>query len=458
MNGTFAERFPMLRHASVLRALPDNHFEGLLGVMQLRRMRHGEVLFQEGYLGDSMAVIAAGAFRVKVKTPDGKETEVRTLVPGDVVGEMACVDPAPRSATVTSDNDSQVFLLNRQMLLALKTKGPGVLRVLLRGIVNQVTERIRDTNRRLEEKLSQLEERTVEMHPSDQEPFPDAVGLLPSRTTNTPDINGVAGLQDFTPGEEETLVQVSRHLTFPKGAVLCRERDKGDSCYVVVGGDVGVYRAVDGAQKLLATVRKCLLGQMALVSAEPRSATLRALTEVVALELSRDTLAQLLAENSPFAIRFLELLAVNGIRQLREATTRLAKESAVPAPPPADPTPVQQPYPRTVDQATAVPRFSDGQLHGTPGHRVTTTATHATISRGKRPRLKDKAERAREAREQLARIRPETQRDATKHTIAYMQASLQEWGMSLDDLDNISVSRPAGMMSAAETKARTNRF
>ena len=166
MNGTFAERFPMLRHASVLRALPDNHFEGLLGVMQLRRMRHGEVLFQEGYLGDSMAVIAAGAFRVKVKTPDGKETEVRTLVPGDVVGEMACVDPAPRSATVTSDNDSQVFLLNRQMLLALKTKGPGVLRVLLRGIVNQVTERIRDTNRRLEEKLSQLEERTVEMHPS----------------------------------------------------------------------------------------------------------------------------------------------------------------------------------------------------------------------------------------------------------------------------------------------------
>ena len=455
MSGSFAERFPMLRHASVLRTLPDNHFEGLLGVMQLRRMPRGEVLFQEGYVGDSMAVIAAGSFRVKVKTPDGKETEVRTLVPGDVVGEMACVDPAPRSATVISDNDAQVFLLNRQMLLALKTRGPGVLRVLLRGIVDQVTERIRDTNKRLEEKLSMLEERTVELHHSGREPFPDAVGRLPTRFTGTPDVKGVAGLQEFTPAEEETLVQVSRHLTFPKGAVLCKEREKGDSCYVIVGGDVGVYRAVDGAQKLLATVRKCLLGQMALVSAEPRSATLRALTEVVALELSRDTLAQLLAENSPFAIRFLELLAVNGIRQLREATARLATESAAPAPVPADPTPVQQPYPRTVDQATAIPRFDTGRLSSRPNRGGTTTSTHTAMPRTGQRQPMDKVVKARETREKLAKIRPETQRDAAKHTIAYMQASLQEWGMSLDDLDNISVSRPDGMMSAAETKART---
>ena len=444
----------MLRHASVLRTLPDNHFEGLLGVMQHRRMPRGEVLFQQGYQGDSMAVIAAGAFRVTVKTPDGLETEVRTLVPGDVVGEMACVDPAPRSATVVSSNDSRVFLLNRQMLMALKSKGPAVLRVLLRGIVDQVTERIRDTNIRLEEKLSDLEEKTVEVFPSGQEPFPNAVGLVPTRYTGTPDVKDVAGLQDFTPDEEQALVQVSRHLVFPKGAVLCKEGELGDSCYVVVQGDVGVYRSVDGVQKELASVSKCLLGQMALVSAAPRSATLRALSEVVALELSRDTLSQLLAENSPFALRFLELLAINGIRQLREATMRLAKESVAPAPEP-DPTPQQRPFPRTVDQASTLPTGGSGRLAPEVASGATTTATFAAQPRAEKPERMSRTERARAARHTLSKIQPKTQKQAAKHTIAYMQASLQEWGMSLDDLDNISVSRPAGMMSSAETKARS---
>ncbi len=451
----------MLRHASVLRTLPDGHFEGLLGVMQLRKVARGEVLFNQGYSGDSMALIAAGAFAVKVKMPDGKETEVRTLVPGDVVGEMACVDPAPRSATVVASNDAEVLLLNRQMLIALRTRGPSVLRVLLRGIIDQVTERIRDTNERLEERLSSLHEKTMEIFPSKGEPFPDSVGLLPVRYSGEVKLTGVAGLEDFESPEKETLVQVARHLRFPSRAVLCKEGDRGDSCYVVVAGKVDVYRSVDGEQRKLATVGSCLLGQMALVSAAPRSATLRASGDVVALELSRDTLAQLLGQNSPFAIRFLELLAINGIRQLREATTRLAKESMAPPPPP-DPTPRQREFPRTVDQATALPKLEENpwpEIRPRTEHTATRTAMPRPVAPPRaRPSapVDDRVERARARKEALSKARPADDKQAKKHTIAYMQASLQEWGMSLEDLDNITVSRPDGIMSAAERKARLN--
>jgi CRP/FNR family transcriptional regulator, cyclic AMP receptor protein len=457
MSGTFAERFPMLRHASLLRKLPDGHFEGLLAVMQLKRIKPGDVIIHQGYLGDSMAIIAKGAFRVTVQPPGGKETEVNTLVPGDVVGDMACVDPAPRSATVTATTESQVFFMNRAMLLNLRTKGPSVLQILLRGVTDQVTERIRSTDRRLDDALARLEEETLEMHSSGEEPFPESVALRPVRHTGAIDIGGVAGLEEFSPADVGVMVEVCRQLSFPKGALLCKEGEKGDTCYVVIQGDVGVYRAVSGSQHLLASVSSCLLGQMAMVSPAPRSATLRAETEVVALELSRDTLSQLLGQNSAFALRFLELVAINGIRQLRIATERLAKEAAQEPPPAPAPDPRQQPYPRTVDQAIAQPEANFGRLARDPSRSKIETGTHRTLSHAARPRHADKREIAKETRRKLTKIRPETQKDAAKHTIAYMQASLQEWGMSMDDLDNISVSRPDGMMSAAETKARTNR-
>ncbi len=458
MSGTFAERFPMLRHASLLRTLPDGHFEGLLAVMRLKRIKPGEIIIHQGYLGDSMAIIAKGAFRVTVKTADGSETEVNTLVPGDVMGEMACVDPAPRSATVTATTDSQVFFMNRAMLQKLRSKGPSVLQIMLRGVTDQVTERIRATGRRLDDALAKLEEKTLEIHPSVDEPFPGSAGLRPGRHTGAIDLGGVAGLEEFSPSDAGVMVEVCRQLSFPKGALLCKEGEKGDTCYIVIQGDVGVYRAVSGSQHLLATVSSCLLGQMAMVSPAPRSATLRAESEVVALELSRDTLAQLLGQNSVFALRFLELVAINGIRQLRIATERLAKEAAQEPPPVPAPGPSQQPYPRTVDQAITQPESNLGTLVQTPPRSKIATGTHQALSHSPRPRRANKQEIAKETRQKLTQIRPETQKDAAKHTIAYMQASLQEWGMSLDDLDDISVSRPAGMMSATEAKARKNQY
>jgi len=454
MSATFAERFPILRHASLLKTLPDGHFEGLLAVMQLRKMPPGEVLFHQGYLGDSMAIIAQGAFRVTVKLPEGPEAEVNTLVPGDVVGEMACVDPAPRSATVTANTDSQVFFMNREMLKKLRTKGPSVLQILLHGVIDQVTERIRGTNRRLEESLAIMQEQTTELFHEDSEPFPEALGLLPSRHTGAIDIGGVAGLEEFSVAEAGIMVEVCRQLAFPQGALLCKEGETGDTCYVVIQGDVGVYRGVSGHQHLLATVSSCLLGQMALVSPGPRSATLRAESDIVALELSRDTLSQLLGQSSTFALRFLELVAVNGIRQLREATTRLAQETSVPHPAP-DPTPQQQSFPRTIDQATSLPSHDSGKLATNVGNQGRRTGSYQALQQEKKPARASKVEKARSAREKLTKISPETQKDATKHTIAYMQASLQEWGMSLDDLDNISVARPAGSLSATEARARS---
>jgi CRP-like cAMP-binding protein len=42
--------------------------------------------------------------------------------------------------------------------------------------------------------------------------------------------------------------------------------------------------------------------------------------------------------------------------------------------------------------------------------------------------------------------------------VTYMRTALREWGMSMEDLDQVTVVVPAGMVSAAEVAARRGRF
>jgi len=462
-----AIQYPALRAAPVMKGMLDAHFRGLMGVMKQRSLKQGEPLFKQGYSGDSMAVIADGMFKVTVATPGGGETQVGTMKPGEVVGEMACVDPAPRSATVTAISPAVVFLLNRPMLLALRTKGPPVLRALMTGVIGQVTERIPRTNTLLEERISGLAPIVGQAPRRSSSPFPDAEGLTPRLYKGAINLETVSALSEFSMGDKDVLSSVARHLEFPPGALLCREGTPGSTCFIVVDGEVEVHKEVDGSPKLLVALSHCLLGQMALVDPSPRSATLRARGRVVALELPRDTFEQLLGENSPFAMQFQDTLAVTGIRQLREATDRLAEASKAkpkpkPQPAPAarpEPTARSRPVPRRTDDDPLknLPSLSDVP-EGMGGGRMPGRSPRGAVAGGRaeRQRLRTFSDvKKRDINKEIAR--PKTEREAKGLTLAYMQASLKEWGMSMDDLDSIEVSRPDGMMSAAERRSRQNR-
>jgi len=248
------------------------------------------------------------------------------------------------------------------------------------------------------------------------------------------DLSRVGDLGDLRPADLEVLATVARSLRYEPGALLCAEGEVGESCYIVVEGEVEVIKLVGDNPRTLTTLSSCLLGQMALVDPGPRSATLRARTAVVALELGRDTFAQLLGEHSPFAMRFQDMLAVSGIRQLREANTRLA---AIPA---------------------KVTLFrADGAGPSGPERP----------SHKEEPSLESPPRKAAEARPRLKKRRvppgghpvpkaldASSEGEALSLTLAYMQASLKEWGMSMEELDDISVHRCEGVMSAAERRSR----
>lgn len=139
-------------------------------------------------------------------------------------------------------------------------------------------------------------------------------------------LRALAALRDYPDAELAVLAAAAVEQRVAPGAALCREGEPGRSCFLLVSGEAEVLRATAGGDRVLAALGPgAFVGQIALVDRGPRSATVRAVTACVALELSRDAFEQLLAASSPLALRFQESIAVAGIRQLRQATAVLAR-------------------------------------------------------------------------------------------------------------------------------------
>ncbi len=99
------------------------------------KLEAGVELTHQGAEGDAFYVILDGTARVEV---DGDQTA--ELGPGDYFGELALLDGAPRSATVTSVDDLEVAVLGVRMFRTLLREFPDLATQLLAGLAGAVRE------------------------------------------------------------------------------------------------------------------------------------------------------------------------------------------------------------------------------------------------------------------------------------------------------------------------------
>jgi len=98
-------------------------------------------------------------------------------------------------------------------------------------------------------------------------------------------------------------------VTFAKRDVLVRERELGQSMFVLVEGKVDVSKHTPQGTKSVATLGPGdVVGEMSLFTGERRSATVTALGRVTALEIGKDALQPILAVAPRLADRFAALV------------------------------------------------------------------------------------------------------------------------------------------------------
>jgi len=110
----------------VLAGVPPDQVREVLRVARRRRFSRNEVVFHRGDPADTLHLIASGHFAIQVMTPLGERVTIAIRGPGESFGEMALVDQAPRSATVSATEDAETYSVFRDDFLRLRERHPAV--------------------------------------------------------------------------------------------------------------------------------------------------------------------------------------------------------------------------------------------------------------------------------------------------------------------------------------------
>jgi small-conductance mechanosensitive channel/CRP-like cAMP-binding protein len=149
-------------------------------------------------------------------------------------------------------------------------------------------------------------------------------------------------VEAFRPLSEEQVRDLARHARlqrYTSGEALVRQGDEGGSLFVVLDGEVRVRRLDGGSARELARLGPgSFFGEMSLLTGEPRSASVLALSEVEVVVVEKAAFRTLLHDDGHLA------------RSLSEALEARTREQARGASPAGDPTSPQAVADRLLDR------------------------------------------------------------------------------------------------------------
>jgi CRP-like cAMP-binding protein len=278
------------------------------GSIVKRRYRKGELICREGEFGSTAFYIVEGTAKVSISSPiahvkthggakgffkrltstlvdrreDVREEETRdrmipidasvdlsygnpvaSLGPGDLFGEMTCMNFYPRSATVRAESDVVAYEMLRNVLdIMMKNKT-------FRAQI--------DTNYR---------ERALENH-----------------------LRGVPMFADLSPDFIDHLKQSVELQRFAAGEVIARQGDPADYFYLIRIGFVKVSENYPGGEMVLAYLsRGDYFGEIGLLGGSVRTAMCTALDHVEVVRIAGDDFSQMV-ERFPAVRKGLEAVA-----------------------------------------------------------------------------------------------------------------------------------------------------
>ncbi|MDH5751460.1 MAG: cyclic nucleotide-binding domain-containing protein [Deltaproteobacteria bacterium] len=140
-----------------------------------------------------------------------------------------------------------------------------------------------------------------------------------------PDPNMISVLEDmrnlhffarFSDRDLLRLLNICPTRTYKKGDFLFREGDEGSSMFVLLSGEVGIYKTQDGADKLVSVLSPgdCI-GEMAVVDDSPRSADARINSYATIFEIEKRTITE---DDSKLALRLSRQIGTELANKIRK--------------------------------------------------------------------------------------------------------------------------------------------
>lgn len=139
---------PELPAVGFLAEVPADHRAFLTGFGKFCRPHNGEVFIAQGSAQESLSLVLDGTLHV-VTSLDQHPMLLATLGKGDSLGEINLFDPATASATVIARSECLIWTVTRHELEGLIGADPTAGLSVMRGLLRQLSRRIRQMNEKL---------------------------------------------------------------------------------------------------------------------------------------------------------------------------------------------------------------------------------------------------------------------------------------------------------------------
>jgi CRP/FNR family transcriptional regulator, cyclic AMP receptor protein len=140
------EKLAVLSTSPLFEMLSNQELEYVAELSRPRRYVAGQVVFEEGELGDSLYVIVNGEVEVLQSEGDGSQRVIAVLGPPEFFGEMSLIDKEYRSATVRARTDAELLHLTAENLTNFRKQHRDGFTFVVINIARVLSSRLRQAN------------------------------------------------------------------------------------------------------------------------------------------------------------------------------------------------------------------------------------------------------------------------------------------------------------------------
>jgi CRP-like cAMP-binding protein len=127
--------FLYLRRAPIFSRCTDEQLEEVESCSRFEQRLAGDELVRQGQPGNEFFVVMTG----KAEVLRGDQ-QIAVLGEGDVFGELALFDPAPRNATVRAAEPVSLVVIGREPFHVLLGRSAAIRDEILRGMAHRIHE------------------------------------------------------------------------------------------------------------------------------------------------------------------------------------------------------------------------------------------------------------------------------------------------------------------------------
>ena len=114
-------------------------------------LKRGASIFCKGDPGNSLFAVISGTVKISISSPDGRNAILNLIGPGEIFGDIAVLDGAPRSADATANTNCEFFVIDRREFLPFVRSQPA----LSMKFIELLCERLRRTSEQVEQIILQ---------------------------------------------------------------------------------------------------------------------------------------------------------------------------------------------------------------------------------------------------------------------------------------------------------------